>query len=218
LIQTLPIFPLHTVLFPGTPIQLHIFEDRYIKMVHQCLETDGRFGVSLIKQGHEALGPLAHPFELGCSAAIREIEPLDDGRMMLVAQGLERVRIEEILSTQPFLTASVSEHPILGKEDDSLKSLSIGLFPLVHRYLEIVASEIAGELSSFQLPDEPTALAYLTGSLMQIPLDEKQSLLSLESAGELIRATKHTLRREIALQRSLQSRDPLNAYGSFGLN
>lgn len=215
---TLPIFPLRTVLFPGTPIQLHIFEERYIEMVQGCLETDGRFGVSLIKQGREALGPVAQPFELGCSAVIREIEPLDDGRIMLVAQGVERVRIDEILSSRPYLTASVQEQPVAGKEDQSVQSMSARLYPLVNRYLEIVASEIAGELSSFRLPDEPTALAYLTGSLMQIPLHEKQSLLALESATELISTTKDTLRREIALQRAIQDRSPSDAYGSFGLN
>jgi Lon protease-like protein len=218
LTHTLPIFPLHTVLFPGTPIQLHIFEQRYIEMVQNCLKTDSRFGVALIKQGREALGLVARPFELGCSAVIREIEPLDDGRMMLVAHGVERVRIGKIVSTQPYMTASVEEQPVLGKEDDAVHALSASLFPLVHRYLEIVASEVAGELSSFQLPDEPTALAYLTGSLMQIPLAEKQSLLALESASELIRVTKNTLRREIALQRALQNRSPADSYGSFGLN
>lgn len=215
---TLPIFPLHTVLFPGTPIQLHVFEDRYIQMVQDCLKADGRFGVALIEQGREALGPPAQPFDLGCSAVIREIEPLDDGRMMVVAQGVERVRISDIMSTQPYLTASVEAQPVQGKDDPGVDAASAGLFPLVHRYLEIVAAEVAGELSSFQLPDEPTALAYLTGSLMQIPLSEKQSLLALESAIELVSATKHTLRREIALQRALQERSQAEAYGSFGLN
>lgn len=216
--QTLPIFPLHTVLFPGTPIQLHIFEERYITMVQDCLETDGRFGVALIQKGREALGPLARPFELGCSAVIREIEPLDDGRMMLVAQGVERIRIQEVLSTQPYMTARVSAEPVLGKDDLLAGAHVAGLYPLVHRYLEIVAEDLAGELASFQLPDEPTALAYLSGSLMQIPLAEKQSLLALESATELISATKHTLRREIALQRALKDRNPANSHGSFSLN
>ena len=216
--QKLPIFPLHTVLFPGTPIQLHIFEERYIQMVQDCLESDGHFAVALIEKGREALGPLARPFELGCSAVIREIEPLDDGRMLVVAQGVERVRIGEIISTQPYMTASVEVQPVHGVQDPRIDAASAGLFPLIQRYLELVAAEAAGELSSFQLPDEPTALAYLSGSLMQIPLAEKQSLLALESAGELISTTKQTLRREIALQCAMKDRNPVDAYGSFSLN
>jgi Lon protease-like protein len=216
--QTLPIFPLHTVLFPGAPIQLHIFENRYIQMIEDCMQAEGRFAVALIERGREALGPLAQPFKLGCSAAIREIEPLDDGRILLVAQGIERVRIEEIVSNHPYLTAAVRPEPVAGKGDHALASQSASLYLLVHRYLEIVAEEAAGELSSFQLPDEPTELAYLTGSLLQIPLSEKQTLLSLESAGELITTTKHTLRREIALQRAFKDRDPADAHGSFSLN
>lgn len=214
----LPIFPLHTVLFPGTPIQLHIFEPRYIQMVQRCLETNGFFGVSLIEEGQEALGPLARPFELGCSASIRKVEPLEDGRMILVAQGIERVRIEEIINTQPYLTASVTEHPVVGKRDRMLRQSSAALLPLIHSYIELVASDQADELSTFRLPDEPTTLAYLTGSLLQIPLAEKQSFLAIESAGELIEMAKHMLRREIALQRVIAERNPAEAIGSFSLN
>ena len=57
----LPLFPLHTVLFPGTPIHLNIFEERYRLMLQQCIKENLPFGVTLIKQGSEAMGPLATP-------------------------------------------------------------------------------------------------------------------------------------------------------------
>ncbi|HSG18664.1 MAG TPA: LON peptidase substrate-binding domain-containing protein, partial [Anaerolineae bacterium] len=47
----LPIFPLNTVLFPGMPLSLHIFEDRYKLMIGKCLQERRAFGVVLIRQG-----------------------------------------------------------------------------------------------------------------------------------------------------------------------
>ena len=51
--QKLPLFPLNTVLFPGAPIQLHIFEERYRLMIGRCLEQSSPFGVVLIRSGSE---------------------------------------------------------------------------------------------------------------------------------------------------------------------
>src|SRR6266508_1288840 len=53
MIQKLPILPLNTVLFPGAPLQLHIFEERYRLMIGRCLEQRSPFGVVLIRKGGE---------------------------------------------------------------------------------------------------------------------------------------------------------------------
>ena len=58
--ETLPIFPLNTVLFPGAPLPLRIFEPRYREMLQACLEGDRRFGVALIKSGQEVGASSAH--------------------------------------------------------------------------------------------------------------------------------------------------------------
>lgn len=83
----LPLFPLNTVLFPGTPIQLHIFEDRYLKMINRCIEEHKPFGVVLIEEGSEAFGPLAKPYRIGCTALIAKVEKLEDGRINITAVG-----------------------------------------------------------------------------------------------------------------------------------
>ena len=51
-----PLFPLHTVLFPGGPLPLRIFEPRYVDMVSRCMKDDVPFGVVLIREGAE-VGP-----------------------------------------------------------------------------------------------------------------------------------------------------------------
>ena len=53
--QTLPLFPLGTVLYPGLLLPLHIFEDRYRQLVRDLLERSEprRFGVIAIREGRE---------------------------------------------------------------------------------------------------------------------------------------------------------------------
>ena len=98
--ELLPLFPLQTVLYPGMPLPLHIFEERYRQMIDKCLEHDAPFGVTLIKKGVEVGGP-AEPFDVGTSARIVEASRREDGQMDLMAQGVHRFRILETLQDRP---------------------------------------------------------------------------------------------------------------------
>ena len=62
--QNIPLFPLHTVLYPDGQLPLRIFEPRYVDMVSKCLKNNMGFGVCLIKQGAET-GPAATCFNIG---------------------------------------------------------------------------------------------------------------------------------------------------------
>src|SRR4029450_7854046 len=96
------LFPLNTVLFPGMPLPLHVFEERYKLMVGRCLEEERPFGVVLIRTGQEGGGP-AVPHRVGTTAEIATAKHLDDGRMNLLVVGQERVRIRELVRQEPYL-------------------------------------------------------------------------------------------------------------------
>ena len=82
----LALFPLHTVLFPGMALPLHIFEPRYRQLVDHCLETNSAFGVVLIQSGREVGGP-AIPHTIGTTARITAAERLPDGGLNIEAVG-----------------------------------------------------------------------------------------------------------------------------------
>jgi Lon protease-like protein len=88
----LPLFPLHTVLFPGGPLALRIFEPRYLDMVRRCMKEQSSFGVVTIFEGAEA-GAVARLATLGTCARIVDFDPLPDGLLGITCIGLERVRI-----------------------------------------------------------------------------------------------------------------------------
>ena len=82
----LPIFPLSVVLFPGTPLPLHIFEPRYRQMLADCLAGDRRFGITPAGQDDE----MPEPGTVGCIAEVRVNQELPDGRSNIVVLGGER--------------------------------------------------------------------------------------------------------------------------------
>jgi len=97
----IPLFPLETVLFPGTVLPLHIFEERYREMVRDCLKDDREFGVVRAENDQMAL--------VGCSAKIlRVVEQYADGRMDILCEGGWRFEIEGLDDTRSFLQADVA--------------------------------------------------------------------------------------------------------------
>ncbi|MBS0579953.1 MAG: LON peptidase substrate-binding domain-containing protein [Proteobacteria bacterium] len=91
-LSTLPLFPLHTVLFPGGPLALRLFEPRYLDMVRRCLREQGEFGVVLIIEGEEA-GSAASIATIGTSARLVDFDPLPDGLLGITCVGVRRFRL-----------------------------------------------------------------------------------------------------------------------------
>lgn len=96
----IPLFPLHTVLFPGAALPLHIFEERYREMVGECLSEDKTFGV--VRADGEQMSIV------GCTAKIvRVVQRYDDGRLDILCEGEQRFEIEALDESRNFLQADV---------------------------------------------------------------------------------------------------------------
>ena len=214
----LPLFPLDTVLFPGMPLQLHIFEERYKLMIRKCLAEREPFGVVLIRHGMEALGPLAEPYKIGCTARILEVKPLSEGRMNIVALGQKRFRILSLNSAKPYLVGEVEYYPLRESPSHLLSKRGDRLFPWVKRYMQILTEASDMNLDPSHLPSDPLVLAYLAAVLLQIPPEHKQELLALQYAGDFLEKIYDLYRREVALLRVLLSREILDNIGQFSLN
>ena len=86
-----PLFPLNTVLFPGGPLPLRIFEPRYLDMISACVKNDSQFGVLLIREGGET-GP-ATTHEIGTLARVSDWYQGSDGLLGVTAIGEQRFRV-----------------------------------------------------------------------------------------------------------------------------
>jgi len=90
--MNIPLFPLHTVLFPGGVLPLRIFEPRYLDMVSECLRAESPFGVCLIREGRET-GTAAAIHEIGTLVRISWFEQRADGLLGISVDGQRRFRV-----------------------------------------------------------------------------------------------------------------------------
>ena len=212
----LPLFPLSTVLYPGLPIPLHVFEERYREMFGRVLDGDHRFGVVAIVHGHEVGGSAVyHP--VGCIAEVRDVRRYPDGRLDVVARGERRFRIDGVAQAAPYIVAEVAT---LG--ESAGRSASERIVPVTHLFNRYVTTllEIAGEdeIEQVDLPDDPVAASYLVAAGLQVDLPDKQNLLAVPSAAERLRTEAALLRRELSLLQHLGIAGPARLTVSFSLN
>src|SRR3954453_6268795 len=102
-IRSLPIFPLPLVLFPGVPLPLHIFEERYRQMIRDISVDRRVFGLSFMESDESADGipPSGH---VGCVAEVTEVQPLPDGRSNIMTVGVIRYRLDSYIDDgSPYL-------------------------------------------------------------------------------------------------------------------
>ena len=215
----LSLFPLNTVLYPGTPIQLHVFEERYKRMISDCIENHKSFGVVLIRHGKESFGHLAEPYTIGCSAKIIHQTKLDTGRLNIIALGQERFRILNLNKEMaPYLIAGVESFPIKNRSSNKLfplrRSLSFWLNRYIGKYNELGGNQIEFET----LPKDPIKLAFIASAIVQISTQQKQQILSIEQADELLLSVIDIYRREAALIDAFSSEAQVEKIGSFSMN
>ncbi len=200
----LPLFPLNTVLFPGTPLHLHIFEERYKRMIGMCLQEHKPFGVILIRQGSEALGPLAEPHAVGCTANISQTQQLEQGRMNIVVIGQERFRVLSVDSqSHPYLLGNVEPFPLTVDDAAGLALRATRLRSQVERFLNLLANAGSSQFDMSQLPQDPLELAYVAAAILQISPLEKQGVLELALATDLVGKVYTLYRRELVLLQTM---------------
>ena len=174
--DSIALFPLNTVLFPGGPLPLRIFETRYLDMVSRCLKNNEGFGVCLIEQGGET-GP-ARTYTVGTLARIRDWSNGPDGLLHILAAGERRFRV---LRMRP--------------QHDGLNLGEVEWLPEQPRVpLPESARSLAGMLRQLlaQLPehyamtapayDDAVWVGYRLAEILPLPLVQRQHLLELGDA------------------------------------
>jgi len=107
---TMPMFPLGSVLVPSMVLPLHVFEERYRRMVRDCLDGTPEFGVVLISRGSEVGGGDVR-YEVGTVARMVEAAELPEGRYALHCVGTRRIRVGRWLPDDPYPRAEVGDWP-----------------------------------------------------------------------------------------------------------
>jgi Lon protease-like protein len=200
------------------PLPIRIFEERYKLMIRFCIENNQPFGVVLIRQGREALGPLAEPYEIGCTARIIEVQPLDKGQMNIISLGEKRFRILSTYSRDGYLVGKVELFPLEEASFQKMTSQSQRLLPWVKQYMQILSEASETDLEPEKLPADPIVLAYLAAVLVQIPPEQKQALLAEQRAIDLLGNMERIYRREVAMLQAIMDHGRRQDPGPFSMN
>lgn len=170
----LPLFPLDVVLFPGTPLPLHIFEPRYREMISECLDRKTSFGVVRAKEEGVA--------EIGCTAEIITVtRKYPDGRLDIVTEGRERFEVMQVNQERSFLQAEV-----LYLQDEPEKATAEEIAQAVKLQGEIV--ELAGSTPANPSESEGPRHSFNLVGPLPLDLDFKQTLLGMKSEAERMQA------------------------------
>ncbi len=219
--QQLPLFPLNTVLFPGVPIFLHIFEPRYRKMINLCIDERTPFGVVLLEERGNS-DEISVPSDIGCSAEIVQVERLENGSLNIVAVGQDRFRVISTNSVEPYLQGEVEMIPMeRSGNKQQLEQITDSLQELVPLYIETLSHIGEFEVQWDDLPDDPVEFAYLAAYILQIGTKKKQQFLNNHEALTTLRTIESTYRHEISILQALvdqQRLNPVETNTIFSLN
>ena len=174
-IRDVPLFPLHTVLFPDGPLALRIFEPRYLDMVSECLRNERPFGVCLIQSGQEA-GEAAKPHLTGTFAGIVDWQRGDDGLLAISARGQQRFHVMDTLVARDQLLRGTVQ-PLAPEPSAAL--------PAENRYMTGVLDQLfehAGDIYADlpKRPDDASWVGYRLAEVLSLPMLRRQYFLEME--------------------------------------
>lgn len=191
-----PLFPLNTVLFPGGPLPLRIFEPRYLTMVSDCVRHDTTFGVLLIREGREAGRATTH--EIGTLARITDWYQGSDGLLGVTAIGEQRFRV--VSSSRRADGLNIGTVEIL--PDEPAMQL-----PDEDRALSDILASVLDDLGRLyaSLERHMDDAAWVTSRFIEIlplELEEKQHYLESSGPAERLRIVRELLNAERAASAS----------------
>jgi Lon protease-like protein len=177
----IPIFELPVVLLPGELLPLHIFEDRYKRMIGDCLDADEPFGIVFRDSDGSAR-------RIGCEARIAEVtERFDDGRMNIVVAGERPFRVLDRFEAPRYPAADIDPVDAAEEELETADPTAAESDAAREAFAELVR-RVATEP-----PDEEAIAAsdsYGLAARVELPAETKQKLLELRSETERMRVLR----------------------------
>jgi Lon protease-like protein len=177
----LPIFELPVVLLPGELLPLHIFEERYKRMISRCLEDDAPFGIVLRDDDGSA-------HRVGCEARVTEVlERFEDGRLNIVVAGERPFKVLDRYETPDYPAGEVEPIDPDPSPDEATDAANVARASFVE-----LVRRVSGEDPD---PDDLAgADSYGLAARVELPPETKQLLLELRSEPERMRVLGRALR------------------------
>lgn len=197
--QRLPIFPLPNVLlFPNMALPLHIFEERYKRMVNDCLQGDRLLGLFLLQRGWEQAGSSPTPYEVGGMGRITRAVKYPNETMDILLSGLARVRVLRYIQEKPYLIAEVEMWRDEPDDSEGVEALTRRMVGLFERFVTLKAGEGHELLTNLKLLSSPIDLLHCVVTNMPLDFHLKQEIMNLRPIDERVTMMITLLNRELS--------------------
>lgn len=210
--ETMPMFPLNTVLFPGVSVPLHVFEDRYRALVHKLLTVEDPaerlFGSFAIREGYEVDvhgsshgGQSLH--RIGCYLQLTDVEAHENGTFDIVAVGRGRVRLDAVDTSNAYLSGRVER--LEERDDEVHPEVAQRTLALFMRYREELSELRGSEVLAGDLPQDPAYLSWSLAATCLLTMRQRQALLEAETVELRLAMIAEMLHEELSAMRALPS-------------
>ncbi|HEX5807157.1 MAG TPA: endopeptidase La [Anaerolineales bacterium] len=195
--DVLPILPLRgVVVYPQTAVPLTVGQPRSIKLVDEVVGGDKLVGlVAAVNPELEAPGP-NDLYRVGTVAVVHRLLRAPDGTLRLLVQGMDRFRLGEFISEEPYLKAKIELAPELveeGLEIDALARNARDQFQQITQMIPSFPEELAGSITSVE---DPLQTAYTIANFQRMDIKDSQEILEINSVAEKLKKLIGLLVRE----------------------
>jgi Lon protease-like protein len=197
--ERLPIFPLPNVLlFPNMVLPLHIFEERYKRMVSDCLQGDRLLGLFLLQRGWDEESATPTPYDVGGMGRITRAVRYPNGSMDILLSGLARVHVLRYVQHKPYLIAEVEMWPDEPDDSEGMEALTRRMVGLFERYVIAKVGEEHELLKNLKLLASPIDLLHTIVTNMPLDVHQKQEILNLRPIDERVTMMITFLNQELS--------------------
>lgn len=203
-----PLFPLSTVVFPGSVTPLHVFEERYRRLVRDLRgirsPAERVFGVVAIREGYEVGDHgMQTLHRVGTLVQLTGVEEYDDGRFDIETTARQRMIVVQTETSGPYLRGEVeliedADEPGTGVE--AARTLTV-----FEDYRRVLSGLRGGPVLDGALPTDPAYLSYSLAASCPLTLPQRQALLQAETTRERLGMLRRTLTEELRAMRVIPS-------------
>ena len=196
----LPILPIReAVLYPRMLLPLMVTQERMIKLIDAALLSNKMIGIVAIKHKEVEEVKPEHLFQIGCAAQILKMIKMPNNSLRLLIQGTSRITLGEFTQREPYFRAKVTSLKDQGEKTTDIEAVMVGVKGIFQKVVEL-APNLPAELGIMAMNlEEPGALADLIASILNIPLEDKQTLLETLNVQARLERANFFLTKELSV-------------------
>jgi ATP-dependent Lon protease len=199
--DALPILPLRDgVVFPQTAVPLAVGQARSVRLVDEVMRGNRLLALVAQRDPQKEPASLEDMYPVGTAGVIHQLARGADGSVRLIVQGLERVRLLDLVGTDPYLVGRVQtagDQIVTGPEVDALRLAVVEIFGRLVAVSPELPDELAANAPSI---GDARQLVYFVGSVVSLGAAARQELLELDPITAKLRRLVDLLQRELAVR------------------